>query len=42
MELDLDFTEGGFPLTASRVTEALGNAVNVTIVKHIAAKLLSI
>jgi DNA (cytosine-5)-methyltransferase 1 len=40
---DLDFRpdEQGFPLTRSRISEALGNAVNVTIVKHIAKNLLS-
>lgn len=30
----------GFPLTRSRISEALGNAVNVTLVKHIAKNLL--
>lgn len=39
-QLDFRPEEPWFPLTRSRISEALGNAVNVTIVKHIAKNLL--
>ena len=39
-DLNFDINTPGFPLTRTRISEALGNAVNVTIVKHIAKNLL--
>lgn len=38
-DINLDPRKEGFPLTRSRVSEALGNAVNVTIITHIANNL---
>lgn len=39
-DLNFDVDSPNFPLTRTRISEALGNAVNVTIVKHIAKNLL--
>lgn len=38
-ELNFNIDSPDFPLTRNRISEALGNAVNVTIVKHIARNL---
>ena len=37
---DLDYKKEGYPLSQNRIFEALGNAVNVTLVKHIAKNLI--
>lgn len=39
-DLNFNIQSPDFPLTRTRISEALGNAVNVTIVKHIAKNLL--
>lgn len=41
-ELFINYNSKTYPLSLTRIFEALGNAVNVTIVKHIAKKLLEI
>ena len=38
--LDFDYTVPGYPLSVTRIFEALGNAVNATLVKHIAKRLI--
>lgn len=40
-ELISKYKEDGFPLSTTRIYEALGNAVNVTLVKHIALNLFA-
>ena len=39
---DLKFGDDNFTLSQGRSFEALGNAVNVTIIKHIVKKLLKL
>lgn len=41
-KLDFNFTADDYPLSVTRIFEALGNAVNATLVKHIAKRLISI
>ncbi len=38
--LDFNYTAEGYPLSVTRIFEALGNAVNATLVKHIAKRLI--
>ena len=40
--LDFDYTQKDYPLSVTRIFEALGNAVNATLVKHIAKKLIQL
>ena len=41
-DLDFDYSQEDYPLSITRIFEALGNAVNATLVKHIAKKLIQL